>query len=174
MLKRSIISSIFIACALLATAGFARAADEKIALVSFQQALNMVNEGKKAREMLQQEYDDKKKQLEVIKADLEKMSQNLEKQQMVLSAEALQEKRKELQTKYLDLQNKMATYERELNTKHAENTKKIIDKLRQIVITLSQDEGYTLVIENSADMVLYSKNATDITEKVIAAYNKTK
>ena len=147
-------------------------AEEKIALVSLQMALNQVNDGKKAKDGLKKEYDAKKKQIDAMKADLEKMSQELEKQQMVLSADALNEKRKELQTKFMDLQNKAATFEKELKTKESDSAQKILTSLRDIVIKLSQQEGYTLVIENSSDTVLYSKGSKDITNDVIAAYNK--
>ncbi|MBU0504952.1 MAG: OmpH family outer membrane protein [bacterium] len=147
-------------------------ANEKIALVSLQQALNEVNEGKKAKQGLQKEYETKKKKIDEMKTDLESMSQDLEKQQMVLSAEAMNQKRKELQTKFMDLQNKAATFERELKNKEAQSAQKILNYLRQIVVSVAQTGGYTLVLENSAETVLYSKGAEDITKTVIAEYNK--
>jgi len=175
MIKNIMITTVFTVLVMAGSVlNAAQASDEKIALVSLQKALNLVNDGKKAKDTLKKEYETKKKQIDTMKLDLEKLTKNLEKQQMVLSADALQTKRKELQAKFLDLQNKAATYERELKTKEAESAKKILDRLRQIVVSLSQKEGYTLVIENSADMVLYSKNAEDITQKVIQAFNKKK
>lgn len=147
-------------------------AQEKIALVSLQKALNDVNEGKKAKADLQKNYESKKKQIDSLKAELEKLSQDLEKEQMVLSKDALKTKTQDLQKKYLDLQNKAATYERELKTAEAESANKILTSLRSLVNKVSQQQGYTLVIENSAQTVLFATQAQDITPKIIEAYNK--
>lgn len=147
-------------------------AEDKIALVSLQKALNEVNEGKKAKVDLQKNYETRKKQIDVMKIELEKLSQELEKEQMVLSKDALKLKTQDLQKKYLDLQNKAATYERELKTSEADSANKILTALKSLVGKVSQQEGYTLVIENSAQTVLFSSKAEDITPKIIAAYNK--
>ncbi|MBF0105934.1 MAG: OmpH family outer membrane protein [Deltaproteobacteria bacterium] len=147
-------------------------AQEKIALVSLQRALNEVEEGKKIKETLKTEYETKKKKIDAMKLELETLSKDLDKQQMVLSGEALQTKRKVLQEKFIDLQNKAALFEKELKTKESENAQRILTTLRDIVIKISTGEGYTLVIENSTETVLFSKNAQDITPQVIAAYNK--
>ncbi|MCP5463465.1 MAG: OmpH family outer membrane protein [Deltaproteobacteria bacterium] len=147
-------------------------AAEKIALVSLQQALNEVNDGKKAKQKLKKDFESKKKQLDGMKSELEKLSQELDKQKMVLSGEALAQKRQDLQAKFIDLQNKAATYERELKMQEAESAKKILTSLREIVLEISKKEGYTLVIENSTDTVLYASTGEDITPKVIAEYNK--
>lgn len=147
-------------------------AEEKIALVSLQKALNEVNEGKTAKAKLKKDFDAKKKQIDDLKTQLQTMSQDLEKQKMVLSQDAMKAKTQELQTKYMDLQSKASQYEQELKTQESSTAQKILTSLRQIVNTISSQEGYTLVIENSTETVLYSKTATDITDKVIAAYNK--
>lgn len=173
MYKKLIIFAV-LACTLFLSGVSQAKAQEKIALVSLQKALNMVNEGKKAKNMLKKDYEAKKKKIDAMKNELEKLSKDLDKQKMVLSAEALQNKRKALQTKFMDLQNKAATFERELKTKEAESAKKILMALRDIVINISKKEGYTLVIENSTETVLYSSTGIDITPKVIAAYNKKK
>lgn len=169
MFKKVIVATV-IGLMILGVTTKAQAAD-KIALVSLQRALNEVNDGKKAKEGLKKEYEVKKKQIDDLKTGLEKMSQELESQKMVLSADALGAKKKELQTKLLDLQTKAATFEKELATKESESAKNILTKLRQIVMDLSKKEGYTLVIENTAETVLFSANGEDITPKVISAYN---
>lgn len=147
-------------------------AQEKIALVSLQSALNDVNEGKRTKETLKKDYEGKKKQIDAMKLELDKLSQDLDKQKMVLSEDALQTKRKDLQAKFIELQNKAATFERELKTKEAESAKKILTSLREVVLQISQSGGYSLVIENSSETVLFSKSGEDITPKVIAEYNK--
>lgn len=170
-MKKSVLAALVLGMVAFGTVANAA---EKIAMVSLQQALNTVNDGKKAKTNLKKEYDVKKKEIDKMKVELEDLGKKLESQKMVLSPEALNEKRKELQTKFMDLQNKAATFERELKTKEAESAKAILLALRDIVLEISKSEGYTLVIENSSDTVLFSANGEDITAKVIAAYNSKK
>lgn len=169
MSKKIIIAAI-LALSLIGTATQVHAVD-KIALVSLQRALNEVNDGKKAKDNLKKEYELKKKQIDDMKTELEKSSQDLENQKMVLSADALNAKKKDLQTRILDLQTKAAGFEKELATKESESARGILTKLRQIVLDMSKKEGYTLVIENSSETVLFSSTGEDITPKLITAYN---
>lgn len=172
-MKRRIITTLLF---LLVLSGFAATAhaNEKIALVSLQKALITVNEGKKVKGDLQAEYETKKKQIDAMKTELEKMRADIEKQQSVLSQDALKQKSQDLQAKFMDLQTKASTYERELTSKEAENAKRMLLKLRDVVLEISKNEGYTLVLENSTDTVLFSQSGVDITDKVIAAYNAKK
>lgn len=146
-------------------------AEEKIALVSLQRALNEVNEGKSAKAKLKKDFETKKKEIDGMKLELDTMGKELDKQKLVLSQEALKTKSQEFQNKYVAMQQKAADYEKEFRNQDAETAQRIIDALRGVVSDLSSKEGYTLVIENSAETVLFAKNAQDITDKVIATYN---
>lgn len=170
MMKKLMISAVLAAVMCLGVQN--AQAQEKIALVSLQRALNEVNEGKRIKTTLKKDYESKKKKIDAMKSELDKLSKELDKQKMVLSGDALKDKRKNLQAKFLDLQNKAVAFERELKTKEADSAKKILTALRDIVVDLSNKEGYTLVIENSTETVLFSRSGQDITQKVIAAYNK--
>ena len=147
-------------------------AQEKIALVNLQRALNEVEEGKKAKATIQADMDVKKKQLESMKAELTKMRGALEKQQVILSKEALQAKANEVQAKFMELQQKALQYDQELKTKEEASVKAILDALKASVIALAKEKKYTLVFENSADVVLYSAGGLDITNELIQIYNK--
>ena len=49
-------------------------------------------------------------------------------------------------------------------------TRRILDDLREIVVGIGKKEGFTLILEKSR--TLYVGTAVDITDKVIAAYDK--
>lgn|SRR3990167_4325682 len=146
-------------------------AQEKIALVSLQKALNDVNEGKQVKATLKADFDAKQKQLESLKAELKKMRDDLDKQKMVLSEDALKAKAGEMQTKFMDLQNKAVQYENELKQKEAQNADRILSHLRNLTVQLAKEKQYDLVVENSADIVIYSAKAEDITGQLIQRYN---
>lgn len=154
------------------TVSESKAAEQKIAIVTLQEALNNVNQGKSAKEKLQKDFKKKQAEIEKEKQDLQKQAESLQKQGSVLSADARQQKAQELQKQFMELQNKAANYERELKMAEAESANQIIEKLGEIVEEIAKKEGYTLVIENSQRTVLFSSTATDITEEVIKVYNK--
>lgn len=147
------------------------AAQEKIALVSLQRALNEVEEGKRAKTTLKADFDAKQGQLESLKTNLKKMKDDLDKQKMVLSEEALKTKSGEIQTKFMELQQKAMQYEQELKKKEAESADKILNSLRTLVVNLAKKGGYDLVFENSGEAVLYSAKGVDITAELIKSYN---
>lgn len=170
MFKR-IVVALVLASVVLTSSAKAMAA-EKIALVRLQHAMYQVNDGKKLKSKIDKEIASKKKEIEKLRDQLKKESDALEKQKMVLSQDALKSKTKDLQTKFIEMQKKAATFEKEIRQSELDASKKILSKLKEVINDISKEKGYTLVIENSLNAVLYAKNAPDITSDVISAYNK--
>ena len=148
-----------------------RAADLKIAVVDLQQALNDSAEGKKAMSALEADKSAKSKQLESMKTEITNMRNELEKQKDSLTKEVLQQKANDLINKSGELQKKASEFEQQLKKKEIEATRRIISGLRMVVSDVAKDKGLDLVLENSADIVLYAPSAVDITPDVIKAYN---
>lgn len=172
-MKRLVVAFMAV-CASLAVGHADVFAQEKIAVVSLQRALNEVEEGKRAKASLKSDFDSKQKEIENMKNSLKKMKDDLDKQKMVLSEEALKTKSLEIQNKFMELQQKAATFEQDLKKREIQSTDKILTSLRTKVIALSKAKGYDLVFENSGDTVLYSTKAVDITADLISAYNSGK
>lgn len=164
-------------CVLVVLISFAvsgEAMAQKIAYVRLQQALNDVEEGKRAKAAIESELKTKEKKLESLKLELKTMREDLEKQKTVLSKEALEQKATEMQTKFMDLQKQAVAFEQELKTREAESVGKILASLKTVVVEVSKTKGFDLVFENSADTLIYGKEAVDITSDVIKAYNSKK
>ena len=66
----------------------------------------------------------------------------------------------------------LAAFQREMENREGTLTQRILKKLRNIVNTIGQKEGYSLILEKSQDVVLYAPHGDDITGKVIATYDK--
>lgn len=146
-------------------------AEQKMAVVSLQRALNEVNEGKKAKATIQAEFNVKKKQLDSMKDEIQKMRDGIEAQKMVLSKEALEAKGLELQNKAMEWQKKLVQYEQELKQKESESVQKILLSLRDMVIAIAKEQKFDIVYENSSENVLYAASATDLTPDLIKKYN---
>ncbi len=151
----------------------ARAAENiKIGTISFQQALNEVEQGKNAKAALKAEFDQKQKKLNIQQEELKKLQDEIEKQKSVLSQETMVNKQKAFNEKLVNLQKSMAGYRDELVSKEGKMTAQILQNLKKLVADMGSKEGYTLIVETSQDAVLYAKSNEDLTKRVITEYNK--
>lgn len=139
--------------------------------VNFQRALNEVEEGKKAKSLLKSEFDEKQKKLDIVQNELQTMKNDLDKQRLILSAEALKEKEEEYRKKFLELQQKLGSYKEEIQVKEAKMTSDILVVINKIVKDIGDKDGYTLILEKSQDVVLYSQESSDLTDRIIKEYN---
>lgn len=167
-MKKNILFAALVALSLSVSA---HAADIKIGTVNFQKALNEVEQGKKAKAALKAEFDAKQKKLQVQEDELKKMQAEFEKQKAVLSQDALIAKQKTFQEKYAELQKNFAGYRDELMGRESKMTGQILQNLKTVVADLGQKGGFSLVMESSADTVLYVQSKEDLTDSVIKAYN---
>ncbi len=169
------IAAVFAATMVVALfAGKVMAADvasQRFGYVDFQRALNEVEEGKKAKATLKSEFDQKQKQLDAVQNELQAMKNDLDKQRMILSADALKEKEEAYRKKFMELQQKLGSFKEELGMKEAKLTGDILGVVRGIVNSIGEKDNYTMILEKSQDVVLFSQPGSDLTEQVIKTYN---
>lgn len=151
----------------------ANAADlgAKFGYVDFQRALNEVEEGKRARASLKSEFEQKQRALETIQGELQRMQADLDKQRLILSADALKDREEAYRKKVLELTEKMNTYKMELQGKEARVTGGILNAMHGIVQEIGKKNGYTMILEKSQEVVLYSPQDSDLTSQVIQEFN---
>lgn len=165
-MKRLAVLSVVAVVALVA--GVARA-DMKMAYVDMQKALTNVNEGKKAMASLKAESEQKQKELVGMEQQLKAMKTDLEKQRLVLSADALKEKEQAFQKKYMELNEKMNGFSNELKQKEQKAVSDIAIRLQKIVADMGRKDGFNVIL--TKDAMLYGPTDSDITDKVIQAFN---
>lgn len=152
----------------------AETAPVKIGYVDMQKTIQATETGKKAKKDLEKEFNDKKKELQEREKDLKKMGGDFEKKSMVLSDEVKQKKQLEFQeemVKYRDLVGKsqLAIQERERAL-----TQPIIEKIRGIIGEIAEKESYTVILEKAENSILWAKKSLDLTDRVVAEFNKKK
>ena len=155
-----------------AIAAEAQADDVKIAFVDIRRALNETNEGKKAMAKLQAQKDKMQKQIDSKEKSIMKMKEDIEKQQNVLSQEALQKKAEEYYAAVTELQKMYYQFQQELGQKEAEATQGILVKMQGILKSIGQSGGYTMIYDSSGGAVVWAPSHLDLTDKLIAEYNK--
>jgi outer membrane protein len=163
------VAALFVFGLILGSASVASA--QKIAYVDLQQALNKVEEGKKAKARLQKDFAAKQKSLDSQQNEVKALKEELEKGVM-LSDEVKRQKAMVLQQKMYELQQLYVQLQQELSQKEAKATKKIFDKMGKIIEQIGKEKGYDLILEKTESSVLYAKQGMDITDELIKRFNK--
>lgn len=159
-----------LALAVVVAARGAFAQGMKIGYVDVQRAVQEVEEGKAARNRLQNELKQKRGDLDKKRADLEKMKTDYEKQAPVLSDDAKRQKQEQMQKAFVDAQTAAAQMQDELSGKEQEAMQSISKRLLQVVAEVSDKESFTFVLDKAA--LLYAPAASDVTNEVVRRYNE--
>lgn len=150
------------------------AAEIKIGFIDVQRAVNECQAGVEGRKLLAKEgeklqkiYDEKQKELQVMK-------ESLDKQSLMLSSEARVAKEKEFQNKLKEFQRWIEDSQNEMNQKRLEMERSIGLGLQKVIQKLGADEGFTFILVKNENFVLYSSKSIDLTDRVIKLFDAQK
>ena len=149
----------------------AQAADDKIAYVDLQRALEETNDGRAAKSKLKADFDKKQKELDEKQEELKKAKEDFDKKAAIMKDDAKNKAAAELQQRFLGLQEIFARLQKDLATKEQEATRGILAKLSAVVAKIAEREHFALVLERSSSVV-YGQPSLDITNEVIRTYNQ--
>lgn len=144
----------------------------RIGYVDFNRALNEVSDGRKAKQRLKDEFNEKQQKLDRLQDELRSAKDGIDRDRLLLSEDALRKREEEYGRKYGELQQRLEGFKTEIAAKEQNLTQDILSRLRTIVREIGQEEGYTLILEKSQDLVLYAPDGSDLTDRVIAAYDR--
>src|SRR5213592_3789176 len=140
------------------------AAEQKIAVVDMQRALNECDAGKRAKDQVKAKFERSQNQLKKQREDLDRLKEDYERKATVLKDEERRNLEKNLETRGLDFQ-------RDLKETDAELTKSIVQELYELVRDYGEKHGYTLVFEASSGALLYNDKAVDVTDEIVKLHN---
>lgn len=158
---------------LLLAAAPAFSAEVKIGYIDLQKALNLSEGGKAAKSQIAEKVKKFQATIEGRQNELKKLNEELEKQKMLLSAEAKAEKERDYQQKIKEFQRFAKDAQEELQQEDAQHTRAILEDLFKVVKDIGTKGNYTLILEKNESSVLYADNSINMTDEVIAAYNKS-
>ena len=149
----------------------AGAEDLKIGIVDVEQAITATDEGKAAREELERKIREAEAQLQPMADQFKAMAQEVEAKQFVLSEDAMREK----QLEAAELRNKIENRQREIKGQLEFDRERLIGPLREkltaIILDLGRKEGYSMILARGTPGVMYTREALDITDQVVKAFN---
>jgi len=169
MRQRLFIAAIVGAIFAVTTAAIPARAEFKFAYVDVQRALNECDAGKKAKAEFQGRVTSLEGRLQRQQNEVQALKDQIEKKGMLMN----QDQRQNLQDQYVA---KLKNFERdykdskdELQAKDNEMTSKIVHDLAQVIRSLGERDGYTMVLEKGS--ILWGAPNIDITDQVIRSYN---
>lgn len=173
-MKRSLLFSVggMLCLALLICIPGVQAA-EKTGFIDMREVMLNSEAGKKATEEFKKIYERDKVSIQEKETDLRKLKDDLEKQRSILKEEAYREKESAYQKKFRDYQLLVKDSNEDLQARDQELSRTLIPEILKVVGAIGEKENYTLVLDIGTVPVAYFNKESDLTKRVIEAFNKT-
>ena len=151
----------------------AQGANIRVGIVRMNEVLNRSEAGKRSKGILLASKEQKENELKAKEEQLKKLRSELE-ANIMLSKEAREAKENELRQKLGELRKELQEAQIGLQTKERKLTEDIYKELKTVIQKIAEKEKYDFVIdESAAQVIVFSKyEFEDITDKVLASYNK--
>src|SRR2546426_3096043 len=146
-------------------------AEQKIAVVDMQRALNECDAGKRAKDQVKAKFERSQNQLKKQREDLDRLKEDYDRKATVLKEEERRNLEKDLETRGLEFKRKYEDFHRDLKETDAELTKSIVEELYELVRDYGEKHGYTLVLEASSGALLYNDKTVDVTDEIVKLHN---
>ena len=163
---------VFAALALLVVGTAAQDEPIKIGVVDVDQVISSTEEGKAAREEMARKQRAAEAQIAPLYERYQALDEDLKAKKFVLSDESLFQKQLDMAEVRNQIENKVKEVEGQLKVDEFRIQKPLRDKLRKIITETGREQGFTLILQKGAAGVVYSREALDITDLIIAQYNK--
>jgi Skp family chaperone for outer membrane proteins len=148
----------------------------KIAIIEFTEATAATNEGQRALQALQKKYEPQKTQLQALQAEIDSLTKQLQSAPTTMSDEEKASRARTIDTKQKQYQRDGEDATNAFNAELQDTLGIVEKKLGPVVIKYVQDNGYTLLLDNTGQQggmsVLWMQpGTTDISQAVVDAYN---
>src|SRR5262245_41506294 len=153
-------------------AGAAAAEEVKIGIVDIEQALVSTEEGKAAREEITRKNREAQAQVEPMMAQRKVLAEELQGKKYVLSDDAMFQKQVQLAELENKIKSKMEELKGQLNIEQNKMLAPLYNKMQGIIESIGKEQGFTLILARNNPYVMYSREALDITDLVVARFNQ--
>lgn len=148
---------------------------QKIGVIDMQKALTSTVDGQKALAEFQKKYAPREDQLKKETQELQSKQDQFRKTQAALSDEAKASMARDIDTLTRNLQRDQDDAKQDMQQDEQQITSQLAGKVEQAVIKYAVDNKFTMVFDDSGqpNNILFASNAIEITQDVIALYNKS-
>ena len=150
----------------------AYAAEFKIGYVDLNKALNESTKGKTAVKLLEDMVKAKQSVIIEKEKELKALDDEIAKQASILNPDAIKEKQAKREKLMRDYQRMVKDSQDEVQQKRNNFMEAIIKDLRNSVVQIGKDKGYSIIFERVASGILYIPEDVDVTDTLIEQFNK--
>lgn len=148
----------------------------KIAMIEYEQVTAATNEGQRALQALQKKYEPQKTQLQALQTEIDSLTKQLQSAPATMGDDERASRARTIETKQKQLQRDGEDATNTFNAELQDTLGVVAKKLGPIVIKYVQDNGYTMLLDNTGQQgglsVLWTQpGTTDISQAVVDAYN---
>jgi Skp family chaperone for outer membrane proteins len=152
-----------------------QAVPAKIAVIEYEQVTAATNEGQRALQALQKKYEPQKTQLQSLQTEIDSLTKQLQSAPATMSEDEKASRARTIDTKQKQLQRDGEDATNAFNAELQDTLGAIAKKLGPIVIKYVQDNGFTMLLDNTGQQggisLLWLQQGTDISQAVVDAYN---
>ena len=146
----------------------------KVGIIALQNAIIATKDGQKAAADLTAKFGPKKSELEKKQSTIAQLQDQLRKGSNTMSEEAKQKLMREIDQTTKSLNRETEDAQAELDQEQNKITQELGQRIMAVMDKYARDNGYTLILDVSSQQspVLFAASGTDITQEVIALYDK--
>ena len=159
-----------VACSALFLFGTLAAAQTKVAVISLQKAVMESAEIKAASAAMEARYKPRVAQIETLDREIAGLNQNLQTNSGKLTPQAEADMSAQLQRKQRDVQRIRDDLTSDVDNEKNTILQKAGTRMQEVVKKYAEEKGIDVVVD--MPYTVYFKSALEITNDVIAAYNK--
>jgi len=167
-----LMTRVLVSVLVLGWAGVAAAEEVKIGIVDIEQALVSTDEGKAAREEINRKNRDARAQVEPLMEQRKTLAEDLQGKKYVLSDDAMFQKQVQLAELENKIKSKIEELDGQLKIEQGKMLAPLQSKLQSIIESIGKEQGFTLILARNNPYVMYSREALDITDLVVARFNQ--
>ena len=148
----------------------------KIAVIEYEQVTAATNEGQRALQALQKKYEPQKTQLQALQTEIESLTKQLQNAPATMAQEERESRARTIDMKQKQLQRDGDDATNAFQAEMQDTLGAISKKIGPTVIKYVQDNGYTMLLDNTGQQgglsVLWLQpGTTDISQAIVDAYN---
>jgi len=146
----------------------------KVGIIHIQNAIISTKDGQKAAAELTTRFAPKKSDLEKKQSTITQLQDQLRKGSNTMSEEAKQKLMREIDQSTKSLNRESEDAQAELDQEQNKIMQELGQRIMAVIDKYAKDNGYALILDVSSQQtpVLYATNSIDITQDIIALYDK--
>jgi outer membrane protein len=155
-------------------AALGQAQPSKVGVINIQSAIISTKDGQKAAADLAAKYEPRRKDIETRSGEIGSLKERLSKGANTMSEDAKQALVREIDTKTRSLQRDTEDAQTEFDQEQSKVLQELGQKMMAVIDKYARDNGFTLILDVGAPQnpVLYASNNIDITNEIVALYDK--